>query len=256
MTAPSKPGRNDPCYCGSGLKYKKCHLQADQAIEREQREQKQAARYLRHDLLEFAQDERFARPFAEALPRYWNGYYELSNADEMSENEALRFFDWFAFDYQTPGERVVDVYRRERWEELSRPQQQLLEQWLSVAPAGAYTLLGYEGQILHVEDFLTGEQYDVYEPMGRGEVSIGDVILARLQPVQDRLELGPGAAYLPADEIADLREKLEAARADDLVEHPDATVEDFMRRQNQLLIHHALQQAELKGRAPVARLDV
>lgn len=256
MTAPSKPGRNDPCYCGSGLKYKKCHLQADQAIEREQREQKQAARYLRHDLLEFAQDERFARPFAEALPRYWNGYYELSNADEMSENEALRFFDWFAFDYQTPGERVVDVYRRERWEELSRPQQQLLEQWLSVAPAGAYTLLGYEGQILHVEDFLTGEQYNVYEPMGRGEVSIGDVILARLQPVQDRLELGPGAAYLPADEIADLREKLEAARADDLVEHPDATVEDFMRRQNQLLIHHALQQAELKGRAPVARLDV
>ena len=23
--APSKPGRNDPCPCGSGKKYKKCH---------------------------------------------------------------------------------------------------------------------------------------------------------------------------------------------------------------------------------------
>lgn len=256
MTAPTKPGRNDPCYCGSGLKYKKCHLQADQAIEREQREQKQAARYLRHDLLEFAQDERFAHPFAEALPLYWNGYYDLSNAEEMSENEALRFFDWFAFDYQNAGERVVDVYQRERSDDLSRAQQQLLEQWLAVAPAGAYTLHGYDGQILHLKDFLTGETYDVYEPMGRGEVSVGDVILARLQPVQEHLELGPGAAYLPADEIADLREKLETARAEDLANHPDATVEQFLRRQNQLFIHHALEQAELKGRAPVARLDV
>lgn len=31
-TAPSrrKLGRNDPCWCGSGLKYKRCHLRADQ----------------------------------------------------------------------------------------------------------------------------------------------------------------------------------------------------------------------------------
>jgi hypothetical protein len=24
-----RPGRNDPCWCGSGAKYKKCHLRAD-----------------------------------------------------------------------------------------------------------------------------------------------------------------------------------------------------------------------------------
>jgi hypothetical protein len=28
-----KPGRNDPCYCGSGKKYKRCHLLSDQAAE-------------------------------------------------------------------------------------------------------------------------------------------------------------------------------------------------------------------------------
>jgi hypothetical protein len=27
----SKPGRNDPCYCGSGKKYKHCHLAQDEA---------------------------------------------------------------------------------------------------------------------------------------------------------------------------------------------------------------------------------
>lgn len=30
MTA-AKTGRNDPCHCGSGLKYKKCHATADDA---------------------------------------------------------------------------------------------------------------------------------------------------------------------------------------------------------------------------------
>jgi len=29
------PGRNDPCWCGSGKKYKKCHLEADEKAERE-----------------------------------------------------------------------------------------------------------------------------------------------------------------------------------------------------------------------------
>jgi hypothetical protein len=28
-----KPGRNDPCPCGSGIKYKKCCLPADEARE-------------------------------------------------------------------------------------------------------------------------------------------------------------------------------------------------------------------------------
>ncbi len=27
----AKPGRNDVCWCGSGKKYKKCHLPADEA---------------------------------------------------------------------------------------------------------------------------------------------------------------------------------------------------------------------------------
>ncbi|MCB4756481.1 MAG: SEC-C domain-containing protein [Elusimicrobia bacterium] len=31
-------GRNDPCHCGSGKKYKKCHLEADELKERKARE--------------------------------------------------------------------------------------------------------------------------------------------------------------------------------------------------------------------------
>lgn len=31
-------GRNDPCHCGSGKKYKKCHLEKDETKDRKERE--------------------------------------------------------------------------------------------------------------------------------------------------------------------------------------------------------------------------
>ncbi len=43
-TSPPKkvPGRNDPCHCGSGKKYKQCHLDKDEAKAREARAAAQA----------------------------------------------------------------------------------------------------------------------------------------------------------------------------------------------------------------------
>jgi hypothetical protein len=35
-------GRNDPCHCGSGKKYKACHLAQDEAAAREARAKEQA----------------------------------------------------------------------------------------------------------------------------------------------------------------------------------------------------------------------
>ena len=40
----AKPGRNDPCPCGSGKKYKACCLTTDEAVEREGLVEAQAAR--------------------------------------------------------------------------------------------------------------------------------------------------------------------------------------------------------------------
>lgn len=42
----AKPGRNDPCPCGSGQKYKRCCLQKDEAAERAERATAAAARTL------------------------------------------------------------------------------------------------------------------------------------------------------------------------------------------------------------------
>lgn len=42
--AAEKPGRNDPCHCGSGLKYKKCHSTADDAARSAELSAQAAAR--------------------------------------------------------------------------------------------------------------------------------------------------------------------------------------------------------------------
>ncbi len=252
----TKPGRNDPCYCGSGKKYKKCHMPIDQAAEREQRGWKEAGRFLRRDLLKFARDERFAEDFAKALPFYWDSLYDFDNAAEMSPAEALRFFDWFVFDYQ-PEEapRLIEIYHAEKRADLSEQQQAVLDGWLTAAPADVYELTGYEGQLLHLRNFMTNETVAVFEPSGRGNVEIGELILTRLVPVQERLEFSADAAYLPAAEITDLADKLAAAQTADSETYPDATHEAFMRRHNHLLVHHALAEAKVQGRPPVARLD-
>lgn len=251
-----KPGRNEPCYCGSGKKYKNCHMKAEQAVEKERAQLMGGGRWLRRDFLTYARDDRFAESFAKALPLYWNNLYTLENAEEMSQNEAFRFFDWFIFDYHEDDQpRLIETYYKEKYDHLSSHQQQVLDSWMEAGAAGAYELLAYEGQLLQVRDFFSGEEYTVYEPGGHGVVEAGDLLLGRIVKIQDQLEFSTVVAYLPKDEIADLAEKMEKAKMADAEANPDADQESFLRRNSHRIIHHALEQAKIQGRPPVAALD-
>ena len=245
-----RPGRNDPCYCGSGKKYKQCHMAADLAADREQRAWADAARELRLAIFEFADSARFEEEAGAAAAHYWNDYYTADTLPLMSPAEAERFLDWFAFDYTLPsaGDRIANLYLREQGENLSPHQRELLAQWVGGPPIGGYELTGYDRQTLRLKEFLTGEMLDVFEPGGHGNAPLGAIILGRPVQVRDHYEFFSMPAYIAPDEIADLRDKLTAARD----AGPDG---DFMRRHNVVYIHHALEQAKLAGRPPVTRLD-
>jgi hypothetical protein len=255
----ARPKRNEPCHCGSGRKYKSCHMAADRDADEERRRWESAAQYLRRDLLKFARDERFAPAVADAIGHYWNDYYTVENAEEMSLAESMRFFDWLAFDYSWvidgQSRRLIEVYRDERGPDLSTHQQRVLDQWIAAPPAVAYELLDYEGQALILQDLVTEQVLAVYEPGGHGITEPGDLLLTRLVPVHDRLQFSTNAAYIPSEEAADLPSQLAAARAAYLTEHPEASEAEFMRAHAHLPIHHALAQAELHGRPPVERLN-
>jgi hypothetical protein len=231
-------------------------MKIDREKGRKRRRRKHAAEFLRQDLSHFAQDERFAVPFAQALEIYWDGYYTIETAEEMSQQEASHFFDWFVFDYDLgEGRRLLGVYKEEEWQELAKPQQEVLSEWIEVGPARAYTLVDYDADILHLQDFLSGEVCEVGDYGSLGEAERGDLVLARLVPVYDQMEFSVTAVYLPQAEIANLSEKMEKGRAEYEEDHPDADYEEFLRYNNYRFVHHALEQADEHGRAPVARLN-
>lgn len=248
-----KPGRNDPCYCGSGKKYKQCHMAADLAADREQRAWADAARDLRLAIFEFADDERFDAEAGVAAAHYWNNLYSAETFTQMSPPEAERFLDWFAFDYPLPdsGDRVVELFRKEKGDSLSTHEVELLDSWAAGAPMGGYELTGYDRQILRLKEVASGEMLDIYEPAGHGAAPLGAIILGRPVAVQGHYEFFSLPAYIPPGEVADLHEKIAAAQAADGSANPA----EFMRRHNVLLVHHALEQAKIAGRPPVSRLD-
>lgn len=252
----SKPGRNEPCYCGSGKKYKQCHMQADLAAEREQRSRLDAARDLWPQVLGFGEDERFDEARSAAVAAFWNDLYTAEDMHLMSPSEEERFLDWFVYDHVLPdGRRPVEVFASEQGDDLPAAQQALLEQWVAADAMAGYTLADYDQHVLQLAEFLSGAKVDVHEPSGHGEAPTGSVLIGRLLPVADHLEFSVLPAYIPPGEIADLPEKLEAAREAYAKEHPKATGAGFWRQSNLLLIHHALEQAQKAGRPPVARLD-
>jgi anthranilate/para-aminobenzoate synthase component II len=75
------PGRNDPCYCGSGRKYKHCHEPADRAAQAEAHAWDVARQKLTRDVIGFAREPRFAPSFADGLKLFWNGHYTAETAD-------------------------------------------------------------------------------------------------------------------------------------------------------------------------------
>lgn len=115
----SKPGRNDPCSCGSGKKYKRCCLSADEAAARE-RAQQQAlfddALFGDTELdLDDEEDESFDVEDVSALDRraitrvcYTRGF--VSKLSERRSGRGMRVTEWEA--PHIP-ETVLDSIERE-----------------------------------------------------------------------------------------------------------------------------------------------
>ena len=91
-----KPGRNEPCWCGSGKKYKKCHLDADEEAARapvtkvdDGNESIRAEAMA--GLLATAERLHKRRDQLAAARQYFGGEVELSEMEMESEN----FFTWY-----------------------------------------------------------------------------------------------------------------------------------------------------------------
>src|SRR5215207_7751313 len=76
-----KIGRNDPCPCGSGKKYKQCHLPIEEAAAAEQLRLRRSVDTLMPKIITAAQSQAAAIPAA--FQRFWDGKYTAEQLEEL-----------------------------------------------------------------------------------------------------------------------------------------------------------------------------
>jgi tetratricopeptide (TPR) repeat protein len=213
------PGRNDPCWCGSGKKYKKCHREADEQARLqpgagEDRPPESAAHAaeeaLRGRVLEFALDILRKSEVKRAVARFVG-----TEAPETNESDTAAFADWLLHDYVAPriGRTMIEEFLRRPAGGITQAQRRLLEDWSH----SRYSLLEAQevspGTSVTVKDLLTGEQFVAADVSTSKRVSRWDCWLARYERSGEGYQLCGIGTVVARSEAAPLRDwALEAQR--------------------------------------------
>jgi len=187
-------GRNQPCWCGSGRKYKHCHLGNEQLTlaERANWLYRKAGLYLadgswRPDVLEAAQ----------LRARHWDSPTALLQAlgDPFVSDVVLFEGGAFAEFLQVRGFLLPDDERL------------LAEQWL-LAERSVYEVEAVSpGEGLVVRDLRTGDRHDVRERTASRQLRPGALFCARVVPAGDESQIFGGlepVALGERDKLLDL----------------------------------------------------
>jgi hypothetical protein len=240
----ARTGRNDPCPCGSGKKYKNCHLPIEEAARSEQLLLRRALDTLLSKVIHAAQEQVEAIPAA--FERYWNGEYavgQMAKLDELEDRGADRFLTWYAFDYpQEDGRTLVERLAADPTGlELSEDEARVLAGWPGVRLRAYAANEALKGQSLRVYDLLDETPYEVTDSAASRRVAVGEVLVGHLLPAGGSYFVGGAAAHLTEDTREKLRQfmdlHLEAARR----ERTDITWAELLRERSEVLNHFVMQ---------------
>lgn len=210
----SKPGRNDPCSCGSGRKYKKCcgglRLVANSSYDSEDRDQAMIA------LARYAARPRFA-DLRDNLPQhYWGAWQERSEQfTDESTLEMLRYIlhNYLTIDYDLGRGVTIISELLEKTPDLPTLQRTFLEELARSYP-GLYEIQEVRlDEGIQFLDLCTKESFFVTERMGTHGLKERDLFVARITQGPDDLRALEGDQHLfPAEHKDRLLSEIEAAR--------------------------------------------
>jgi hypothetical protein len=232
-----KVGRNDPCPCGSGKKYKKCCLQKT----RSQRKVDEDERNLRDRILEFAALERFSYDWKRALDMYRVGSGDV-DFEEFAEE--VEFIDWVIHDYRCmgSGEPLVTIFAREKASSLNERQRGILTEWQNTL-FGVYEVVGIsKGEGLQLKDIITGEEYFAYDVSASNAATLWDLLVTRVISVDGRLGFGGAGKFLPQTRKRDLKDFLETGFMQYQEVHRGSSFREFLREKSHTVIQYASQE--------------
>jgi len=211
--SPPKVGRNAPCPCGSGKKYKKCCMGKDRAA----RESAQAPAAL-HDI-----DRRLVGEMMRFAAQRFGDAWSRAAEDFDDPETAIQLFEpWAVYQFAVEGKPVVVWFVEARKRRLSNSELKWLQaqqaSWLSV-----WEVIGVEpGKGMVLADLLTDEQRTVEEVGASQTLVRRDAILGRIVDYDGLSVLcGVHPRPLPPGDVAEvvrrIRGRLRRKRAIPLV---------------------------------------
>jgi SEC-C motif len=237
-----KVGRNDPCPCGSGKKYKRCCLEQQSTAYSFWVRQRGASDQLTRDILEFAESK-----CGQQIEAAWQDFNmtDLPVPLDAYPGEQQIFMPFFLFhwDPQRPrtgkgatrrGGIVSRWYELEKGTNLSDLQRLLLEQATTQPFSFFEVLWNKAGEGIGLRDILLGTETDVVERSASRTLQKGDIVYGQMWNLQTLSILGCSAPIpIPPrwkGEVIGLRKKLRKKMAkhnrdlipDDLARHSDA----------------------------------
>jgi hypothetical protein len=179
-----KIGRNEPCPCGSGRKYKDCHLRTVEAERSALMKLRQTHDIVLARLLLTARDSDPAA-LEQAFNVFWNNRYSFSDLAGLNDLEgygADRFLVWATFDYLgADGLTQVERMAADLPADIPADALPLLEQWQSVR-LRPYVIERSTKQSTQLRDMLS-QDVVMLDTDHRGmRLESGDVLIAHLLP--------------------------------------------------------------------------
>lgn len=184
-------GRNDPCPCGSGRKYKHCCLAGSELTEARWRAWREAEGTAVRAVLEFAGDVWGEEFLAAAFKEFFAGSPEPDDPRAHGTWEQL-FLPWLAFDYVAGPRRrtgqaatwprtvLAEEYLRQHGAHLPAVEVRVLRAGIE-APLSFMAVTAVQpGQAVDLKDILTGEAHHVIERSASSGLKPGHVVLARV----------------------------------------------------------------------------
>jgi hypothetical protein len=204
------PGRNDPCWCGSGKKYKKCHLDADEAAQR-----KPPPRVAEvPGMNEFAPLRQRIGAFpSEVLS---GGEIKRAARDFFGEEpgDEMMLLDWIIHDFVAPslGRTLMEEFLIRNSSRLTARERQMVEAWAE-SHVGLYeTQHLTPGMGAELRDLHSGETMFVHDVNLSNRMARWEVFFARLVPGERGTEITGAALTVPRTSIGPLREWMDESR--------------------------------------------
>jgi hypothetical protein len=221
------PGRNDPCPCGSGKKYKHCCLRAQEAIAPEEQTWRRVRRSI--DALGSRILKASLQHFGErALDEAWAEFtlWEDEEGFDPDTPHMQLFMPWFLYDWlpdpdttgvaeQARGTTAAQAYVRRQLARLDPVAARYIEA-CTRAPFSFHEVLASEpGRGFRLRDVLLGTETFVFEESGSAHARRGDMLFGKIVPIEGIAVVdGCGAPVIPPGEkprIIELRQALREA---------------------------------------------